>query len=49
MKKIIIYFTLRNILYKYFYNSKNIRYDSSYFIELSYFNENEKERYIFYV
>ena len=34
---------------KYFYNSKNIRDDSSYFIELSYFNENEKERYIFYV
>ena len=34
---------------KYFYNSQNRRDDDSYFIELENFNENEKERYLFYV
>ena len=34
---------------KYLYNSKNMRDDDSYFIELGYLNENEKERYIFYI
>ena len=34
---------------KYFYNSKNRRDDNSYFIELGNYNENEKERYMFYV
>ena len=34
---------------KYFYNSKNRRDENSYFIELGNYNENEKERYIFFI
>ena len=34
---------------KYFYNSKTRRDDNSYFIEFNNLNENEKERFLFYI
>ena len=34
---------------KYLYNSKNRRDENSYFIELSDLNENDKEKYMFYI